>query len=67
MSQYDDTNTLRLVAYFSKKHSPAECNHEIYDRELMAIIRCFEAWRPELAGSAFLYTCSAITKIWGVL
>lgn len=53
MSQYNDTNTLRPVAYFFKRHSPAKCNYEIYEKELMAIIRCFEAWRPELEGSAF--------------
>lgn len=53
MSQYDKSGILRPVAYFSKKYSPAECNYEIYDKELMAIIRCFEAWRPELEGSAF--------------
>ena len=38
------------VAYFSKKMTPAECNYEIYDKELLAIIRAFEEWRPELAG-----------------
>ena len=44
MSQYDDNGVLHPVAYFSKKHSPAEYNYEIYDKELMAIIRCFEEW-----------------------
>ena len=48
LSQYDDDGVLHPVAYFSKKHSPAECNYEIYDKELMAIIRCFEEWRAEL-------------------
>ena len=48
MSQYDVNSVLQLVAYFSKKYSPAECNYEIYDQELIAIIRCFEEWRPEL-------------------
>ena len=48
MSQYDHNGVLHPVAYFSKKHSPAECNYEIYDKELIAIIRCFEEWRPEL-------------------
>jgi hypothetical protein len=48
LSQYDDDRILHLVAYFSKKHSPAECNYEIYDKELMAIIHAFEEWRPEL-------------------
>lgn len=53
LSLFDSTKTLRPVAYFSKKYTPAECNYEIYDKERMAIIRCFEAWRPELEGSAF--------------
>ncbi|KAI0996661.1 Transposon Ty3-I Gag-Pol polyprotein [Podosphaera aphanis] len=52
LSQYDDAQKLRPVAYFSKKHSPAECNNEIYDKELLAIIRAFEEWRPELEGTA---------------
>jgi len=42
LSQYDKTTgILHPVAFFSKKHSPAECNYEIYDKELMAIVRCF--------------------------
>ena len=52
LSQYDSSNTLRPVAYFSKKHSPAECNYEIYDKELLAIVRAFEEWRSELEGAA---------------
>jgi hypothetical protein len=51
MSQYDDEGVLHPVAFFSKKHSVTECNYEIYDKELMAIIRCFEEWRPELEGT----------------
>ena len=39
LSQYDDQRILHPVAYFSKKHSPVECNYEIY--ELMAIVRRF--------------------------
>ena len=48
LSQYDDEGTLHPVAFFSKKHSPAECNYEIYDQELMAIVRAFEEWPAEL-------------------
>jgi hypothetical protein len=48
LSQYDNDNVLHPIAYFSKKHSPAECNYEIYDKELIAIIRAFEEWYPEL-------------------
>jgi hypothetical protein len=50
LSQYDDDGILHTVAFFSKKHSPAEYNYEIYDKELMAIVRAFEEWRPELEG-----------------
>jgi hypothetical protein len=28
-------DVLRPVAFFSKKHSPAECNYPIYDKELL--------------------------------
>jgi len=48
LSQYGDDGLLHPVAFFSKKHSPAECNYEIYDKELMAIVRTFEEWRAEL-------------------
>jgi hypothetical protein len=39
---------LRLVAFFSKKMAPAETNYMIYDKELLAIVRAFKTWRPEL-------------------
>lgn len=29
----------------------AECNYEIYDKELLAIIKSLEEWRPELQGT----------------
>jgi hypothetical protein len=41
------------VAYYSKKHSPAECNYDIYDKEPMAIIKALEEWRPECEGAAY--------------
>ena len=40
---------LKPVAYFSKKMTPAECNYMIYDKKLLAIVKNFETWRPELA------------------
>jgi hypothetical protein len=52
LSQYDENGILRPVAYFSSKHSGTECNYEIYDKELLAIIKSLEEWRPELQGSA---------------
>jgi len=52
LSQRDDEGVLHAVAYYSKKHSPAECNYDIYDKELMAIIKALEEWRPECEGAA---------------
>lgn len=51
MSQYQDDGQLHPVAFYSKKMIPAECNYEIYDKELLAIVRCFEEWRAELQGA----------------
>ncbi|KAI0996563.1 hypothetical protein K3495_g11619 [Podosphaera aphanis] len=50
LSQYDQTNTLRPIAYFSRKLSPAESNYEIYDKELLSIISAVKEWRGELMG-----------------
>lgn len=33
-----------------------ECNYEIYYKELLAIVRCFEGWRAELQGPHYLIT-----------
>jgi len=39
---------LHPTVSYSKKHSPAEYNYKIYNKELMAIGRSFEEWRAEL-------------------
>ena len=51
LSQIGEDGLLHLVAFFSKKLLPAECNYEIYDKELLAIVGAFEQWRPELEGT----------------
>ena len=48
LSQLSKDGLLHPVAFFSKNLNHAECNYEIYDKELLAIIQCFEQWRPEL-------------------
>ena len=42
LSQYNENDILHSVVFFFKKHSPAEYNYEIYNKELMAIICTFK-------------------------
>jgi hypothetical protein len=51
LSQYNNEGVLHPVTFLSKKHSPAECNYKSNNKELIAIIRAFEEWRPELEGA----------------
>ena len=50
LSQYQDDGTLHPCAFYSRKMAPAECNYEIYDKEMLAIIRALEEWDAELRG-----------------
>lgn len=50
LSQIDKTKTMSPVMYFSRKLAPAECNYEIYDKELLATISALKEWRGELIG-----------------
>ena len=54
LSQYNKDRVLYPVIYFLKWLNPAKCNYEIYDKELLAIIRYFKQWQPELEGTRFL-------------
>jgi hypothetical protein len=46
--QAGNDGLLRPCGFFSKKNNPAECNYEIYDKEMLAIVRCLEEWDTEL-------------------
>ena len=52
LSQEDDEEVLHSVAFYSHKMLLTECNYEIYNKKLLAIIKTFKNWRPELKGSA---------------
>jgi len=41
----------RLVAFISKSLSTTEQNYKIHDKEMLAVIRCLEAWRHYLEGA----------------
>lgn len=44
-------NKLQAVAFFSRKLNPAECNYEIHDKELLAIVSALRHWRHFLEGT----------------
>ncbi len=48
LSQYDDEEILHSVIFYSKNMISAECNYEIYDKELLTIIWCLKHWCLEL-------------------
>jgi hypothetical protein len=53
MSQIGDDSLLYPVAFFFKKHSTVECNYDIYDKELLAIIRALKEWRFKCESARF--------------
>jgi hypothetical protein len=51
LRQKDENGDWHPCGYISHSFSPAERNYQIYDRELLAIIRALDAWRHYLLGS----------------
>lgn len=50
-SQQDPTTMeWHPIAFFTKTMVTAELNYDIHDKEMLAIIRSMEVWRPELQG-----------------
>src|SRR6201746_1456775 len=51
LTQQDSNGSRHPVSFISKTFSPAERNYEIYDRELLGIIRALDEWRHYVQGS----------------
>ncbi|KAJ3524273.1 hypothetical protein NMY22_g11070 [Coprinellus aureogranulatus] len=56
LTQLDDKGARHPVCFLSKTFDQAQRNYEIYDRELLAIIRALEEWRYFIMGSSFKTT-----------
>jgi len=54
----------RPVAYIFKSLNEAERNYEIHDKEMLAIIRCLEAWRHFLEGAKVGSKYGQIIRTW---
>jgi hypothetical protein len=58
LSQEGEVNTRtgkprqQPIAYYSATFTPTERNYDIYERELLAIIKALAHWRPHLAATA---------------
>ena len=50
-SQLQEDGTWRPVAFLSESLNEAQRNYEIYDKEMLAIIRALKAWRHSLEGA----------------
>ncbi len=48
----------RLCVYYSKKNASAECNYEIYDKEMLIIIWCLKEWNAELRSVSSFQICT---------
>ncbi len=51
-------NVWKLCAYYSKKNTSAECNYEIYDKEMLIIIQCLKEWNAELRSVSSFQICT---------
>jgi hypothetical protein len=52
LSQQHTNKQWYLVAYFFKTIALAECNYSIHNKEILAIVRSLDQWRPELKSIA---------------
>ena len=57
--------TQHPIAYYSATFTPTERNYDIYERELLAILKSLEHWRPHLAATEILVTV-LVTSGWPV-
>ena len=51
ITQLDSNGDRHPCAFLSKTFSPTERNYEIYDRELLGIVRALDKWRHYIQGS----------------
>jgi len=51
-------NVWRLCVYYFKKNASAECNYEIYDKEMLIIIQCLKEWDAELRSVSSFQICT---------
>jgi len=56
LTQLDDNGARHPIYFLSKSFTDAEKNYQIYNRELLAILRALTEWRHHIQGSPFTTT-----------
>ena len=56
LTQLNSNGDQHSISFISKTLSPTERNYEIYNRELLVIIRALEEWRHYIQGSVHATT-----------
>jgi len=51
VSKKDGGKYMVMDSYISKSLNETECNYEIHNKEMLAVIRCLQAWRHFLEGT----------------
>jgi len=65
LMQKDGNGDLHPCAYYLKTFTPAEQNYDIYDRELLAVIRALKEWHQYLTGTK--HPVTIITDHWNLM
>jgi hypothetical protein len=55
-------NMWHPVAYYPKSLNAVECNYEIHDKEMLAIIHALEDWRHFLEGACHKFESTQTTR-----
>ena len=67
LMQCQDDGKCHLVGFYSTTLNDAEHNYDIYDKELLAVVKSLENWRQYLAGSphkVIVYTDHMNLQYW---
>jgi len=51
LSQYEPDKHWHPLAFYNKRFLPAELNYDVYDKEIVVIVNCFQEWRHFLMGA----------------
>ncbi len=67
LNQKGEDNKLHPMAYYSELFSTTEQNYNVYDQELLAIVKALQQWRTYLIGSPHpivIYTDHSNLQYW---